>query len=62
MIDRTQTISDIGELALVERVLGLLGDCDSGVLLGPGDDGAVVDPGGRQLVLGVAGPRGVTKA
>ena len=51
MIDRTHTISDIGELALVERVLSLLGDCDRSVLQGPGDDGAVVDPCGRQLVL-----------
>lgn len=51
MIDRKQTISDIGESALVERVLSLIGTCDRGVLQGPGDDGAVVDPGGRRLVL-----------
>ncbi len=51
MIDRAKTISDIGEVALVERVLNLLGDRGRGVLQGPGDDGAVVDPSGRQLVL-----------
>ena len=51
MTDRARTISDIGELALVDRILCLLSGCRSDVLLGPGDDGAVVDPGGRQLVL-----------
>ncbi len=51
MSDRAKTVSDIGEQALVERVLSLLGDRGEGVLRGPGDDGAVVDPGGRHLVL-----------
>lgn len=51
MTDREQTVSDVGELAMVERILSLLGDGGRGVVRGPGDDGAVVDPGGRQLVL-----------
>jgi thiamine-monophosphate kinase len=46
-----ETVADLGELALVDRVVDLLGGTGRGVVLGPGDDGAIVDPGGRALVL-----------
>jgi thiamine-monophosphate kinase len=50
-VSTPETVAEIGELALVDRVVGLLGGPGPGVVLGPGDDGAVVDPAGRSLVL-----------
>ena len=32
MTDREQTVSDVGELAMVERILSLLGDGGRGVV------------------------------
>ncbi|HJN47537.1 MAG TPA: thiamine-phosphate kinase [Acidobacteriota bacterium] len=44
------TVSDIGELELVERILGKLSALNSDVQIGPGDDAAVLSIGGSVVL------------
>ena len=44
------TVSDLGELELVERILGKLSALNSDVQIGPGDDAAVLSIGGSVVL------------
>ena len=44
------TVSDLGELELVERILGKLSTLNSDVQIGPGDDAAVLSIGGSVVL------------
>lgn len=46
-----ETVGDVGEITLVERIRKAVGDLGDDVLIGPGDDAAVLRvPDGRQVV------------
>lgn len=46
-----ETLADLGEFGLIERLTSGLGTADASVVVGIGDDCAVLDDGGDQLLL-----------